>query len=252
MMVDLSDVRLNKAIPVPLYYQLKKQIFEKIIHNQLAIHDQLPNEIDMVELFNVSRSTIRQAINELVTEGYLYRVKAKGTFISRPKVDDSFFQKLESFNQEMIRKGLRPSTKVLALKKVTGYVEINNKLNLPLGNPLLYLCRLRYANEEPVVYVETYLSDEYEALLKEDFAVQSLYAILEAKYNVRIARAIREIEAVHANGQAKKHLNLDKKNNAICLVKTIAYANNDLPIEYSIAQYRGDRNKFSVELVRSK
>ncbi len=251
MIVDVSNIKLNKTIPTPLYYQLKKQILEKIIHNEFSINDQLPNELDMVELFDISRSTVRQAINELVSEGYLYRIKAKGTFISHPKVDESFFQQLESFNNEMIRKGLKPSTKVLALKKVTGNVEMNTQLSLPLERPLIYLSRLRYANEEPVVYLETYLSGEFENLLKEDFAAQSLYSILEEKYNLRIERAIREIEAVNANPQEKKYLNLDK-NNAICLVKTIAYANNGIPIEYSIARYRGDRNKFKVELVRSK
>lgn len=250
MPISTNDIRLDKSIPIPLYYQLKQQILERILSGSLTVDEQIPNEMDLGEALAVSRSTVRQAVSELVSEGYLYRVKAKGTFVSRPKVDEGFFQKLESFNSEMELKGFQPSTKVLALKKAPGIEEINRKLGIPTEAPLIYLSRLRFADGDPVVFLETYLPyDRFPGLLGEDFTSQSLYSLLETKYNARVAKALREIEAVLANPAEAKYLDIPR-NAAVCLVKTLAYAAGDVPSEYSVARYRGDRNKFSVELIR--
>jgi len=156
------------------------------------VDEQIPKEIEIGEILEISRSTVRQAINKLVSEGYLYRMKAKGTFVSKPKVDEGFFQKLESFNQEMLLKGLKASTKIISLKAVKGIDNINSKLGISLEERLVYLCRLRFADDEPVVYLETYLPyDKYKALLNEDFTNLSLYAVLEQKFNSRVVRAVR-------------------------------------------------------------
>jgi GntR family transcriptional regulator len=73
MGINLTELLLNKNIPVPLYYQLKQLIREQITANKLQIDDYLPTEIELGTILNISRSTVRQALNELVAEGYLYR-----------------------------------------------------------------------------------------------------------------------------------------------------------------------------------
>lgn len=249
---NLDEIILDKSIPTPLYYQLKQQLLKIIVDKEIKVNEQIPNEIDMVTSLNISRSTVRQAISELVSEGYLYRIKAKGTFVSAPKVDENFFQKLDSFNNEMLKKGMQPSTKILSLKKVKGIENINSALNIPKDEYLIYLCRLRFANMEPIVYVETYLPYiKYKDILSEDFSQISLYAHIEQKYNVKINRAKREIQAVNASIKDKQLLGI-KTNAAICYVRTIAFDYNDMPVEYSIARYRGDSNRFIIELFRSK
>ena len=101
-------------------------------------------------------------------------------------------------------------------------------------------------------YFETYLPyEKYPELLEVDFEKESLYFVLEQQYNCRVTRAVREIEATLVNPLETGYLGL-RKGSAICMVKTLAYAGGGHPIEYSIARYRGDRNKFTVELVRSK
>lgn len=250
MPLNIEKFKIEKETPIPLYYQLKQYVLECIQNKELEVGEQLPNEMDLIEILRISRSTVRQALNELVSEGYLYRVKAKGTFVAKPKVDEGFFQKLESFNTEMIQKGLRPSTKVLDLKVIKGIEAINKKLKMNSEEPLIYLRRIRCADQEPVVYFETYLPyAKYPKILEEDFTVESLYSKLEEKYGCRVLRALREIEATIANPEELKYLNINK-GAAICLVKTVAFNSEDIPVEYSIARYRGDRNKFTVELVR--
>lgn len=250
-MFGLQDFQpLDKGIPVPLYYQLKKQILAAIEGGRLQVGAMLPTESELCEGLGISRPTIRQALSELVSEGYLYRLKGKGTFVAQPKIDGHFFQKLESFNQEMLAKGLTPSTQVLHLGLVPASDRIAERLGLAVGEPLLQLTRLRFADGEPIVYLDTYLPHaRFPGLEARDFVNCSLYAILERDYAVRVSRVQRRIESVNATAQESEVLRC-AKNAALCLVKTVAYTAENEPVEYSAARYRGDRNQFTVDLYR--
>ncbi len=250
MPIDMRDIQLNKDIPVPLYYQFKQILLDKLRSGELGESECLPTEMTFVSELGISRSTVRQAFNELVNEGYLTREKGKGTFVCRPKIDEGFFQRLDSFNREMQQKGLLPGTKVLAFEKVNGRADVNGHLGLAENAALLYLCRLRLADGEPVVYLETWLPFHLlENMASADFTTQSLYQTLEEQYNKRVERAVRKIEAVGATAKEARLLGV-KTGAPVCLVRSTAYLADGVPIEYSVARYRGDRNQFTVELVR--
>jgi GntR family transcriptional regulator len=249
-MENFERFAVDKDTPVPLYYQLKLQVQGLIDSGALQIGDMLPPENELCGYLSVSRPTVRQALSELVAEGWLTRQKGKGTFVSRPKIDVRFLQKLESFNSQMKQKGLTPSTKVLSLSKAAGVRRINEKMLLEPDEPLVSLVRLRFGDGEPVVYVETFIPyARFPAILEQDFERNSLYERLESLYDARIYRVHREIEAANANRREAELLNIES-GSAICLVKTVGYTNDDLPVEYSVARYRGDRNKFSIDLYR--
>jgi GntR family transcriptional regulator len=245
-----DSIKLDKNIPIPLYYQLKKQILALIEKTAIQEGDMLPPENELCEVLNISRPTIRQALSELVNEGFLNRYKGKGTFVSNPKVEERFLSKLETFNQEMRSKGLVPQTRVIKLEKLTGPHEANEKLRLPLDAPLIYLSRLRLADGVPLVYVETFLPHEqYQKLMEVDFTVNSLYQSLERIYHVRVNRVRREIEAINARRREAELLQITQ-NKALILVRTLASSDDaPMPVEFSIARYRGDRNKFSVDIL---
>jgi GntR family transcriptional regulator len=245
-----NSIKLDKNVPIPLYYQLKRQIHTLIDTAVLKDGDMLPPENELCEFLDVSRPTIRQALSELVSEGLLNRYKGKGTFVSKPKVEERFFSKLESFNKEMISKGLTPTTKVFVLEKLSGPQEANEKLGIALDAPLIHLNRLRLADNIPLVIVDTYLPfEQYGKLMKVNFAVNSLYDSLEKLCKVRINRVQREIEAINAGAKEAELLQISK-NKALSLVKTIAYSDDASPVEFSVARYRGDMNKFTVDIYR--
>ena len=245
---DLPKVR--KDIPVPLYYQIKQTIMSAIHDGRLKPGDALPTEHEFCEYFSVSRPTIRQALGELYAEGYLRRQKGKGTHVSAPKIDARFLNKLQSFNREMWQKGLQPVTEVLDLSVVAGRESVGRHLELGPKEKLIRLERVRGTPGDPVVYLETYLPhDLCRPLLQVDFVVESLYDVMETYCHTRVERVVRTIEAVQASSREAALLKADPKS-AICLVKTTAYSDGGLPVEYSIARYRGDRNQFSVELSR--
>ena len=246
-----SEIKLDKNIPVPLYYQLKKQLLSLIEDGTLKGGDQLPPEQELCEQLNVSRPTVRQAFGELSTEGYLNRFKGSGTFVSAPKVSARFFSKLESFNSEMQLKGKVPASKVLLLEKTTTFPKANEALGLSIDDPLIHLTRLRFADDVPLVLVDTFLPySPFSQLLEIDFETHSLYQVLEQKYNTYVCRVSREIEAVTARRKEAELLQCSP-NQALILVESLAYATGkSKPTEFSIARYRGDINIFSVEVHR--
>jgi GntR family transcriptional regulator len=261
----IDSINLDKNVPIPLYYQLKKQILSQIEEGNIKEGELLPPEKDLCKVWNISRPTIRQAFAELVDEGFLNRYKGKGTFVSAPKINDRFFSKLESFHDEMVEKGFSPKTLVVKLEVINGPHEANEQLSISPNAPLIYLSRVRSVNssqkgipdiegykpEVPLVYVETFMPyDEYKDLMLVDFSVNSLYDSLEKLYHMRINRVKREFVSVNAQKIEAEHLQISR-NKALLLVKTVAFsANKSSPVEFSIARYRGDLNKFSVELSR--
>ena len=100
----LENKQLDKTVPVPLYFQLKALILEEIRSGKYETDSLIPTEKELSEQFDISRTTVRQAVTELVQEGWLYRVKSKGTFIAPKKMTQDFLQKLETFADQTIQK----------------------------------------------------------------------------------------------------------------------------------------------------
>lgn len=122
---------------------------------------------------------MRQAISDLVREEHLYRIKSKGTFVAHPKLVQGFIQSIQSFDDDVRSTGRTPSTEVLDLKLVELEPEVAQLMELPAGTKAIYLYRKRFADDEPIVRVETYLP--YEAcsfILGHDFNRESLYQVL--------------------------------------------------------------------------
>src|SRR5690554_3336815 len=191
----LHDKQLNKDIPIPLYYQLKELLLEYITSNEEQTP--LPTESQLCDHFQVSRSTVRQALGELTSDGFLVRHKGKGTMILPRKIDQDFLVVLESFNDEMHEKGLTPHTQVLTLGLTQASPSVAKALAIEKGDAVVQLVRLRSANGVPMVLVSSFLPATYHGLsgmVDEDLVNHSLYKLMEQKYQVPISSSRRVIE----------------------------------------------------------
>ena len=150
-----SNQRINREIPIPLYYQLQNIILDMINSGELQPGDYIPTESELGQMYQLSRTTVRQAIMGLVMEGKLHRVKGKGTFVAKPKIVQDFMRKLEPFSAQIGRLGLVPSTKVLDMSCVEAPQEVTEVFGSK--EPVIRLNRLRYADFEPIVVLSTYL-----------------------------------------------------------------------------------------------
>jgi len=242
----IGEGKLNKSVPIPLYFQLKEAILAEMKSGNYKSHDLIPTEKELSEMYQISRTTVRQAITELVQEGWLYRIKSKGTFISKPKINQSFIQALGSFNDQIIKSGRVPQTELLDFKIIAAPENVAEKLNLQLKDKVIYIHRKRCADSEPIVMVKTYLPyNKCDFVMEHDLAKESLYPILAGSEESRIYKIKRIIEAVDATAYDIKNLNVNR-GKAIQQFISTGFNVFEEPIEYSIARYRGDRNSFEV------
>lgn len=238
---------LRKDIPIPLYYQLKEIILNEITNHHLKPGDCLPTEKDFMESYDISRSTVRQAILELVGEGYLTRQKGKGTFVSRPKIKQTYINKVQTYEEQMKDLGIHPKTEVVELSVVVPSITVYTKLRIPQHQKVIKLVRIRYANEEPIVMVETYMPyDICSFVMDHNMVLESLYDVLSTQEESTVIKATRAIEAVSAS-QAEGDILQTHKGHALQVIRTIGCNKKNRPVEYTVAKYRGDRNAFVIE-----
>ena len=244
----IRDHKLNKSVPIPLYYQLKSIILEEMANGNYQPGDLIPTEKEISEFFLLSRTTVRQAITELVQEGKLYRIKSKGTFIARPKLVQDFIKKVETYNDQIKRLGMVPSTKLLELKVIMPPQPVAEVLKLKDGQQCISILRKRFADNEPNVVVHTYLPyADCSFIMDHDLENESIYKILSVQEKTRVHHINRIVEAVLATEEDARMLDIDA-GQPIHFFTSIGFNIANEPIEYSLARYRGDRNRFEVDL----
>jgi len=250
--MSIFDYQIDKVTPIPLYFQLKNIILKEIGNGHYREGDLIPTEKEIGDTFNLSRTTVRQAITELVTEGKLYRVKSKGTFIAKPKLKQDFIKRLETFDETIRRLGMEPSTKLLELKVLPAPQDVAEILRLAEGESCIFLFRVRFADQEPNVHVRTWLPfDRCQFITQHDLEKNSLYRILSTHDDTRIYHINRVMEAMPATTEDAKILGIEA-GEPVHFFKSIGYNKQEEPIEYSHARYRGDRNRFEVDLYYSE
>ena len=239
---------IDKSIPTPLYYQLKLLIKSYIESDKFKAGSPLPTESEMSRVLEISRPTIRQCMQELVSEGFLTRQKGKGTFVNRQRIEMNYIAKHESFEQIIRNHGYIPNTQVLDFRQISPNPRINEILEIALNEPLYYLKRLCLANDAPILLTESYTqATRFPGLLQYDFSKVSLYKTFEKIYKDKVNFIRREVGAAGANTSDAVMLNIPRSR-AICMVYNLAFDLKHKPIEYSVSRYRSETIKFTSYL----
>ncbi|PLS18747.1 GntR family transcriptional regulator [Bacillus sp. M6-12] len=241
--------KLDTAGFVPLYHQLKEILIEDIDNNILNPGDKIPSEHQLCDQYNVSRNTVKKAIEDLVQEGFLYRVKGTGTFVSMPKIEQSL-SGFYSFSQVLKEKGLKPKDIIIEIKKETATKKIANALKLNKGDQVVMLQRLRCANEEPIILESSYLpADKINDIEKLYMVGETpLYEILANEFNIVVGSAKETFEPVLIRKYEEIHLGI-KEGNPALLLERVAYDRMKQPVEFCKSIVRGDRCRFYTELI---
>ncbi|MCP2163867.1 GntR family transcriptional regulator [Goodfellowiella coeruleoviolacea] len=245
----MSADRIDRQSPLPFYAQLKQLLIARLEH-EWAAGTRLPGEVALCERYGVSRTVVRQALDELEAEGRIVRRKGQGTFAAVRKVDESLFQSLTGLYEDVTARGGTLRSVVRQQELVPAPAEVAAELDLAEGAPVLCLERLRYANGEPWVLARTYLPpDVAPGLLTENLGEQSLYGLLEDKYGVELDHGRRLVEAVPASPAIADALGL-RPRDPVLLLRSTAWNTEGRPVEHFIAYHRGDRSRFQVHLRR--
>lgn len=247
----MSEGRIDRRSPLPYYAQLKRLLTERL-DAEIPAGARLPGEIALCDAYGVSRTVVRQALDELESEGRIVRRKGQGTFAAARKIDETLFQSLTGLYEDVTARGeeLRSEVRELAVTPATG--EVAAELGLAEGAPVVFLERLRFVGDEPWVLARTYLpADVAPGLVDEDFSRRSLYGLLEDKYGVELDHGRRLVEAVPAPAALARALGL-RPRDPVLLLRSTAWDVSGRPVEYFAAYHRGDRSRFQVHLRRRR
>ena len=229
---------------LPKYYQVKRQLLE--LTSAMDPGSPVPPERELARHYGTSRTTVRQALAELVVEGRLLRMQGKGTFVAKPKVAQAL--ELASYTEGMRAHGLHPETKILDIGYVTADEALADLLGIKTSGRVLRIHRLRLADGEPMSIDTSHLpARRFPGLRKELERHQSLYETLESAYGIQLAEAEETIETVLADPHDARLLGVDP-GLPLLLLSRHAYDSSGRPVEWAQSWYRGDRYKFVTRL----
>ena len=233
----------------PLHVQAEELLRNLIDSEEYKSGKYLPNEVELSQRLNISRNTLRQAINKLVFEGLLIRKKGVGTKVVQKGIV-SCVKNWLSFSQEMKMLGIEIRNFELHISWKRPNDEICNFFNLDKENPTkcIVLERVRGKKEYPFVYFISYFNPNIPLTGEEDFT-RPLYELLENDYQITVKTSKEKISARLAGELIAEKLDI-KAGDPILIRERFVYDPQQVPIEYNIGYYRADSFTYTIEAER--
>lgn len=239
-------VSLDRDSPIPIYKQLSAAIIQAIHDGRLAPNQRLPSENEFARQYGIVPMTVRQAMNELVRAGLVYRIQGRGTFVA-PRFLEHSLERMLSFSEDMRARNLVPGSKVLNFERLPPPARIADLLNVAEHELVIHVKRLRLANDQPVGVHDAWIarvSFEREELEESG----SLYHLISRK-EVYLSDGDDLIESIEADEELSRLLGV-RVGAALLRVTRLARDHAGRPIEYVEASYRADLYRYSVHLRR--
>jgi GntR family transcriptional regulator, N-acetylglucosamine utilization regulator len=244
-----TTARIDRRSPVPFYFQLKQLISDEITGERWSPGERIPSENELCEHFSVSRSTVRQALAELESEGMLRKEKGRGTFVAEPSSSSWFLQSSHGFHDEASRAGRAVTSKVLRREVEELPRWASEALELQPGATGVTLERVRSVDGELVMYVESHLVEELaDVVLRTELEQGSLYQALEREAGMVVAGGRRLVEASTAEEDLAKVLDVEA-GAPLLFVQAVSWDARMRPFECYRAWHRSDRTKIEVQVM---
>jgi GntR family transcriptional regulator len=236
---------INPKSPIPKYHQLRDILLD-VIEAEGTVNAPIPSERELSERHGLSRMTVRQAVDSLVSEGRLYRVPGRGTFVARPKMELQV--RLASFTEDMRTRGMKSSSTTIALESVAASPHLARELEISPGDRVIRLERLRLADDIPMALEVTHLPERLVPGLTETDVDSSLYRVLAEKYGVELTWGEQTIEAGAADSVVAGLLKV-ATGGVVLRMRRHSYS-DDVRVEYAHSTYRADRYQLWVPLTK--
>jgi GntR family transcriptional regulator len=239
--------QIDRSSKLPLYHQLYQILRDDIVRGEWQPGDMIPPESELIERYQLSRTTVRQVLDMLANEGLIYRQQGRGTFVAHPTVEQALVR-IVSFTEDMRQRGVRPGTEVLSSGLIPAPQDIAEKLEIEPGEELARLERLRLADGEPMSIEESHLVHRYcPGVLEGDYATNPLREALERDYGIRWTHAKQTIRAISASRNLARLLSVPP-HSALLYIERVSYSQPNIPVEFLRIYYRGDQYALYSEL----
>ena len=230
---------LNQDSMTPLYIQLMELIEKDIQSGVYKPGDKIMTEAELSKTYGVSLITVRKAVGSLMERGLVVRTQGKGTFVTKPKISRNM-KKLQSFTEMCRQMGVRPGGRMLENRLVQADEKTASRLGIEPGSTVVYISRLRLADQEPVQIEKNYFPLKYAFLLDGKFDDNSLFDYLNEEAGARVASSEKMIELCRATAEEAALLDV-KKGDYLLFVRSTAYDDEGEPMYAGVQIINGDR-----------
>lgn len=242
-------MRTDDSNPLPLYAKVETVLASSIADGSLPPGSQLPPEDSLIQRFDVSRTTVRKAIQNLAGRGLIEIRRGKGTFVAQPKITQELTE-LSGFVEDMQALGRTPTARLIDKRVVAADSSVARHLALVPGTLVVRIQRVRLADGVPTSFDETYLPRELgDKVVTHDLEAEPIFALLEQRYGMPLVEAEYRLEAVSAEEDIARALGIET-GSAIFLVERTSYSVGTRPVDYEKLYYRGDMVRFVTRLAR--
>ena len=233
----------------PLYQWLAETLREDISQGVYNPGDVLPTEHELMRHYDLSSTTVRRAVRDLVLEGLIYRKAGKGTFVKRTRVEEHL-SRLTSYAEEMRSRNIVPSFKLVCAKPCVPPADAARALNLSANQEAYYIERVQLGNGEPIALARGYWRrDIGEQLAQHDLDVIALYEVVENTLHIPLVEADESISAAVSDADITKKLDIQRRA-PLLVLRRASYTTDMRPVELTTTFYRADRYEYKIRLAR--
>jgi GntR family transcriptional regulator len=232
-----------------LYAQVEEALVTEIARGEYRPGDQLPTEDALLQRFQVSRITVRRAIQNLVRRDLLEIRRGLGTFVRSPRIEAEL-TKLTGFVEDMHAVGRKATAQVVSQGVIAASARVAERLQLAKGTKVMHIKRVRLADDTPISFDETYLPLALgKQIVRNDLRRRPIFTLLEEEYGVPLVEADYELEAVIASEAVAEALQI-RAGSPIFRIERTSMTVGNKPVDYEVLSYRGDLVRFVTRLHR--
>lgn len=234
---------------LPLYAQVEDVLADRISSGAMPVGTRLPTEEELIREFDVSRTTIRTMVQNLVRKGLVEIRRGRGTFVASPRMIQELTE-LTGFVEDMRVLGRTPTARVLGRDVVPADRLVADKLAVREETLVVRIRRVRLSDGVPLSFDETYLPENLgRKIMADDLATEPIFALLEERYDTPLVEAEYELEAAAAEPAVAMALEVSV-GSPIFLIDRTSYTLGHRPVDYEKLHYRGDHIRFKTRLAR--
>lgn len=241
--MSFAEYKLDKNSAIPLYFQLKQIILSEIKAGNLKTNEKLPGENQLCDMYGLSRTTVRQAITELVLDGHLLKEKNRGVFVSAPRVKIDSIYSTHYYNEEAKVSGFKPSCKINSMTVIPADENVAKVLQVKVGEDIIFVEKWCYANDLLVSISDYYFVHPLCTCVMDENAYRSYsaYDLLNQQQETQVGRVAKKVTAYNAGPEEAKLFDI-AIGSALILSDDIGYAlNTGFPISYEHVRLVGSR-----------
>jgi len=234
---------------VPLYVRIEQSLRSQILEEKYKSGDLLPTEEALANMFNASRTTVRNALANLEKAGYVWRKQGKGSVVKDIKLSQDL-NYLSSFTESLEQRGVSVTTGMLSITLTNPPGKVREEMNIPVNEKVYWLQRTRIADGIPIAYVNNYIRATIVPNLEQKtklLEVHGLYTVLEEEYRTQIDSCIETIQTYISGPMEMEILQLEHPV-ALFLSKRVTRTADGKIFEYVTSVIRGDMHSYTVFL----